>query len=1263
MKISVIVPAYCPGDGIERVMRSLRDQTMPPQDFEVIIVDDGSPDDTWERLQHIRDAHSNVRISRIENSGWPSRPRNVGTDLARGEYVLYMDHDDELFPAGLQAAYDYAVRHDADVLSPKQLKTTDPSWGLGNFTANIPNALPRRGVDALLPMMPHKLYRRAFLREHRIRFPEGRRVLWEDIYFNVECFRHAKVISILSDTPVYLWHATGQNNSSTYEVWDSEFWVNLHRLMSHISETLGGNEFETARRKQLLHQYRIRVLSRLVGYFNSGQHLEGKAQVLRRAQQIAEEFIPAEWDRSLPMDLRLKSWLLREGRDDLLQQLQQIDRSVKASTHVVGLVWIEGTLHLRARTTWALPSGEPVRFRRQDSAILRALPSDFDDLPASVLDVSEDLTKIAAAVTIRDRFSNQTWNVPTVVAARTDLREADDGLLTLIVDTESVLELSKAAQGKALPPSVWDVHARTIHLVGVRHESVRMGDTARPALIGGYQVVAFGNAKGGLSLDCTGQVASVVATSRPRRPQARLVSQEGADGLTEVRLSLPLDGVRVFRARTHAGQAQLGAPLESPIRRGYVKLRRFFGLRTPEGEAKLTVKGESVTLEVTVSAPAGVWQLFVTFGGMRQVTPFIIRIGVSGAVEMHYPTTEDVAAVPRVSVIMPVYNAGKYLEPAVQSALDQTLPPGELEIIAVDDGSTDGSRELLEHLAAQHGQLRVFTQANSGGASLPRNRAIDEARGRYVYALDSDDLLRPTALEKLADAADALGAEVAMGRLVGLGARRAPASMFRRTDTDADTVDNNLFYFLGPQKLILREHLNRNDIRFPLGVRVGEDQPYSAKAMLTARRIVVLADGEYYALRWREDQASGHLSASRESMEEIFAKSDRLAGIVEMYLSPGRKRDQWMKRVYGSALASLLRGPYLALEPEARQEWVKRVSARFSGSWTASLRSSLPCAVAIKLDLAINGRTDELVDFLEAAGGDERALAVEWSDGNPVVQVPPSVSAVVPIELRRVSALGVEHKLTAIDEGEDTVTLRGWIGAKSIPLAPSAVTLEARLRGSDHAIALPAEVAGAIREAEVHGALFSVDLPVNELTGPGVWDLSMIASWGETSTEPTRLGAKRALSIDTDARPVGDGGRLLYFTATYGNISIDVGETVNRLTTAEVVGLTQDVDGRPQVLLSLSKHGSQVRVYGSVEPRGVRDARHRLPWESLSDDLIAVRLPTPAITMDRIEVRLRVVAKGVVARLSFQELPPLDVDHSVQVLDERFLIRRRVTGE
>jgi glycosyltransferase involved in cell wall biosynthesis len=96
--VSVVVATYNPGNGLDRLVRSLEAQTLPAWCFEVILVDDGSTSETWTQLQAVRSSHCNVRIERIPHSGWPSRPRNVGISLAEGEFLLFADHDDELFP-------------------------------------------------------------------------------------------------------------------------------------------------------------------------------------------------------------------------------------------------------------------------------------------------------------------------------------------------------------------------------------------------------------------------------------------------------------------------------------------------------------------------------------------------------------------------------------------------------------------------------------------------------------------------------------------------------------------------------------------------------------------------------------------------------------------------------------------------------------------------------------------------------------------------------------------------------------------------------------------------------------------------------------------------------------------------------------------------------------------------------------------------------------------------------------------------------------
>lgn len=97
----------------------------------------------------------------------------------------------------------------------------------------------------------------------------------------------------------------------------------------------------------------------------------------------------------------------------------------------------------------------------------------------------------------------------------------------------------------------------------------------------------------------------------------------------------------------------------------------------------------------------------------------------------------------KVSVIIPVYNTEPYLEKAVKSILNQTLT--EIEIIAVNDGSTDNSIEILKELQKTDARLHIYSQPNQG-LSVTRNTGISKAKGEYIYFFDSDDFLREDAL-------------------------------------------------------------------------------------------------------------------------------------------------------------------------------------------------------------------------------------------------------------------------------------------------------------------------------------------------------------------------------------------------------------------------------------------------------------------------------------------------------------------------------------
>ncbi len=113
-----------------------------------------------------------------------------------------------------------------------------------------------------------------------------------------------------------------------------------------------------------------------------------------------------------------------------------------------------------------------------------------------------------------------------------------------------------------------------------------------------------------------------------------------------------------------------------------------------------------------------------------------------------------------ISVIVPVYNREDTLAACVDSARRQTY--ADLELLLVDDGSTDGSAALCDRLAAEDPRIRVLHKPN-GGVSSARNLGMENARGKYVFFLDADDLLHHRALELLHRAAAESGARIAWG--------------------------------------------------------------------------------------------------------------------------------------------------------------------------------------------------------------------------------------------------------------------------------------------------------------------------------------------------------------------------------------------------------------------------------------------------------------------------------------------------------------------
>ena len=214
---------------------------------------------------------------------------------------------------------------------------------------------------------------------------------------------------------------------------------------------------------------------------------------------------------------------------------------------------------------------------------------------------------------------------------------------------------------------------------------------------------------------------------------------------------------------------------------------------------------------------------------------------------------------PLITIIVPVYQTKPYLCRCVYSLLKQTWK--NLEILLVDDGSTDGSGEICEQLRQEDGRLRVIHQEN-GGLSCARNAGLREAAGRYVGFVDSDDRVEPAMYMELVQAAECHDADLVMcdhKRMLKNGDVREVTTSLAAGVYDRDALKKSLYPALlmgadlnyGPllqvwNCLYRRSFLEQYGLRFEPEIRWSEDNLFNAQAGYHARRFVYLKEKFFY---------------------------------------------------------------------------------------------------------------------------------------------------------------------------------------------------------------------------------------------------------------------------------------------------------------------------------------------------------------------------------------------------------------------------------
>jgi succinoglycan biosynthesis protein ExoO len=286
---------------------------------------------------------------------------------------------------------------------------------------------------------------------------------------------------------------------------------------------------------------------------------------------------------------------------------------------------------------------------------------------------------------------------------------------------------------------------------------------------------------------------------------------------------------------------------------------------------------------------------------------------------------------PKVSVIMPAFNASKTIVRSIDSALSQTMD--DLEVIVADDRSTDGTPELVRTHYRADPRVRVIEMERNGGPSAARNAAMDVAGGEWLAILDADDAWLPERIDTLLREGDC---DLLADQLIAYDsvAQTETGPFLRRSFSgNADLVRilrPPLGFDLGFLKpFVRRDFIERHAIRYPEDMRHGEDYMFLIRILVNGGRFRVLsyAGYVYTSPRGRKSNTASPHSHTRSNQLVIAAALESAAAEFAPMLSEAEKE------AFAARAASYRsRAPYESFIAACRRRDAARAVSTFISS-------------------------------------------------------------------------------------------------------------------------------------------------------------------------------------------------------------------------------------------------------------------------------------------------------------------------------------------
>lgn len=229
---------------------------------------------------------------------------------------------------------------------------------------------------------------------------------------------------------------------------------------------------------------------------------------------------------------------------------------------------------------------------------------------------------------------------------------------------------------------------------------------------------------------------------------------------------------------------------------------------------------------------------------------------------------------PKVSVIIPVYNTEKYLRKCLDSVCNQTL--SDIEIICVNDCSIDNSLTILKDYALKDNRIKIIDLKENSGAGFARNRGIEQAKGEYLGFVDSDDFIDLDFYEKLYEKALETDADIIKGRLIQVGWDKPKAETYGNF---VQVKRNKLLFIHTPTAIFKRKFLKQQNVTFPENLKCAEDSVFEIKVSSQCNKIDLVQEANYFYC-YRDNSLNHEINVSIDKLKSIEKSLIEIINII-----------------------------------------------------------------------------------------------------------------------------------------------------------------------------------------------------------------------------------------------------------------------------------------------------------------------------------------------------------------------------------------------